>query len=116
MQSVELDESPRAGGLRLGCVSRFGVADAAFEGDIGVMLAALADLGREVGHVEDPRMDTRPREEGARALAQVDPLRGGQRRPRLADRRSEERRVGKDCVSPCRFRGLPEYTKKLKLR
>src|SRR3546814_6125846 len=73
MQSVELDESPRAGELRLGCVSRFGVADAAFEGDIGVMLAALADLGREVGHVEDHRMDTRPRDEGDRKSTRLNP-------------------------------------------
>src|SRR3546814_19893336 len=71
MKSVELDESPRAGELRLGCVSRFGVADAAFEGDIGVMLAALADLGREVGHVAAHRMETRPRDDGALTLSTV---------------------------------------------
>src|SRR3546814_12862127 len=30
----------------------------------------------------------------------------------LADRRSEERRVGEECVSKCRFRGSPSHKKK----
>src|SRR3546814_17475372 len=30
------------------------------------------------------------------------------------DRRSEERRVGKECVSPCRFRGAPYHETKKK--
>src|SRR3546814_16041937 len=31
---------------------------------------------------------------------------------RLGDRRSEERRVGKECVSPCRSRWSPYHSKK----
>src|SRR3546814_17082013 len=40
MQSVELDELPRAGGLGSGCVSSFGVVDAGCEGAMCVIVAA----------------------------------------------------------------------------
>src|SRR3546814_18178182 len=33
---------------------------------------------------------------------------------RIGDRRSEERRVGKECVSTCRSRGSPNHQKKKK--
>src|SRR3546814_18885500 len=53
------------------------------------------------------------RQAGGRTLRKLD---AGQRldEPGVATRRSEERRVGKECVSTCRSRGSPYHLKKKK--
>src|SRR3546814_979888 len=41
---------------------------------------------------------------GARLLKELEPRRGGEEQVAQLDPRSEERRVGKECVSTCRYR------------
>src|SRR3546814_11516741 len=51
----------------------------------------------------------------ARRISRLQPV---QRVEEAAKRRPEERRVGEECVSTCRYRGSPDHakTKKLKYR
>src|SRR3546814_12649666 len=73
--------------------------------DAEVETAGGADVGqehREIGIIDRPAFVIGPYRDAAGIVA-VDIF--GAEGPEQA--RSEERRVGKECVSTCRFRGLP---------
>src|SRR3546814_20149116 len=46
--------------------------------------------------------------DGALTIGRIWPVEQGQR-PGHLRRRSEERRVGNECVSPCKYRGSPDH-------
>src|SRR3546814_14585124 len=66
-------------------------------------LEGLSQDNETIGTIDDP---LEIREEGIRfALS----LAGGQKTGFFFDQRSEERRVGKECVSTCRSRWSPDH-------
>src|SRR3546814_13663119 len=69
---------------------------------VRTVIATFVIKGKEAGEFHD--LSRRAQDRLARAVAQID----------AGALRSEERRVGKECVSKCRSRWSPEYDKKKK--